>query len=218
MRGIMTGSVILASVAIIFLVFSTWTKKATKSRHANWTLAAESVGLKCVAGAILGRLDGFQIYVGIETNNVPNGSLKSYSTESSTVFRAEIEDLPDGLSIEPEGLYEKAAKLLGAEDVQLGLFDLDPKLMVKAKDVDATREWAQREGVAAGLHQLSNFGTFRIQRNALRFECPGTLLDPQEIRARILELVSMAALISHGVVEGPLVVEQESNDTEENSW
>jgi len=57
---------------------------------------------------------------------------------------------------------KKTSKLLGSKDVQLGLPELDPKLMVKARNIDEVREWANRENVAAGLERLTSFKTFRI--------------------------------------------------------
>ncbi len=187
---------------IIGLVF--WGSRFNKKRKKKWAEVAQSLGLKFIDDRIVGRIDGFQIYVGTLTHGIGN------ARETITTFSAGIhKSLPEALSIEPEGLAEKTSKLFGSKDVQLERPNLDPKLMVKARNGDEVRAWASRQDVAAGLERLATFKRFRLQRDTLRIEISGPVADPAQLRMQIQDLVSIATLISSGCVDKP---EAESDD------
>ncbi len=160
-----------------------------QQRKENWALVARSLNIAYVRGTLVGRVDGVQVLVAVEKE----------IQQPVTVFKAEIEGgLPASLLITPQGVVAKGLKLLSSEDVhlQLGLPDLDPKLMVRAKDGQAVQDWARLENVAEGLRQLINLRAFRLEPTMLSFEIRGAISDPKQLELHIQELVSVAQLIS----------------------
>jgi hypothetical protein len=197
-----------------------WSVMKSAKRRANWAVLAESLGLDHLDDILVGMLDGFLVTVSVEQR----GSGKS--RHEVTVFKTDIEaNLPAGMAIVSEGIISKVTKMFGAEDIQLGLAELDPKLMIQAQNADEVREWARRENVRLGLGQLSKLTAFRLQDETLSFEIRGALADTDQVRMKLQELVSIAALISPEKIqdEDDLVLDgaddaPDSGDDEDVLW
>ncbi len=190
----MENAALIAFIIVIGGAWIAWTIWTRKKQRANWILVSDSLGLEYVDDyfnpSIVGSLEGFQVHVCVEARGGKN------SRQQVTVFKVNIADLPQDLSIEDEWVGAKVAKLFGSQDVQLGLPKLDSRLLIKAQDADAVREWAQGEGVAKGLRKLSNLDAFRIRQNTLSFEESGARTQPDELEVSIRKLASIAALVS----------------------
>jgi hypothetical protein len=207
----MENAALTAFIVVIGGAWIAWTIWTRKKQRANWILVSESLGLEYVDDyfnpSIVGSLEGFQVHVCVEARGGKN------SRQQVTVFRVDIADLPQDLSIEDEWVGAKVAKLFGSQDVQLGLPKLDSRLLIKAQDADAVREWAQGEGVAKGLRKLSNLNAFRIRQNTLSFEEAGARTDPEKIKVSIRKLASIAALVSP---TKPKLVQTDSNQSDDH--
>jgi hypothetical protein len=207
----MENAALTAFIVVIGGAWIAWTIWTRKKQRANWILVSESLGLEYVDDyfnpSIVGSLEGFQVHVCVEARGGKN------SRQQVTVFRVDIADLPQDLSIEDEWVGAKVAKLFGSQDVQLGLPKLDSRLLIKAQDADAVREWAQGEGVAKGLRKLSNLNAFRIRQNTLSFEEAGAWTDPEKIKVSIRKLASIAALVSP---TKPKLVQTDSNQSDDH--
>jgi hypothetical protein len=207
----MENAALTAFIVVIGGAWIAWTIWTRKKQRANWILVSESLGLEYVDDyfnpSIVGSLEGFQVHVCVEARGGKN------SRQQVTVFRVDVADLPQDLSIEDEWVGAKVAKLFGSQDVQLGLPKLDSRLLIKAQDADAVREWAQGEGVAKGLRKLSNLNAFRIRQNTLSFEEAGARTDPEKIKVSIRKLASIAALVSP---TKPKLVQTDSNQSDDH--
>ena len=192
--------------------------RATKKRKAAWTLVAETMGLKFDGQRITGRFEGVDLSVQI----VVRGSGKN--RQVYTVFVFALTNLPRHLWIAAEGFLSKVTKLLGSQDVQLGLPELDPKLMVKGKDEDEVRAWAQHSQVTNSLKQLVRpaGGAWQIEADELRFEKSSAIADAQHVEAVIRQFVSIAAGLSSKSSEVVARNTAEADDAveefEENLW
>ncbi|MEZ4462630.1 MAG: hypothetical protein R3E66_23470 [bacterium] len=93
---------------------------------------------------------------------------------------------------------DKVAKLIGSQDVQLGLPEIDPRLMVKASNQDEARNWATRANVTRGLTKLVTLRnyTFKLAANQLSFERRGAMDNAAELEALIRDLVAVVTDLS----------------------
>lgn len=161
----------------------------TKRRRAAWSLVAHKTGLTFGGDVLQGTLDGVTLTVRV----VSRGSGKS--RQDYTVFLMNLGAfLPNALSIQPEGMFDKVAKLIGSQDVQLGLPEIDPKLMVKAADADEAQAWAQQAKVMRGLKRLVDLRayTFKLAANQLSFERRGAVVKASELEHLVRELVTIS--------------------------
>ncbi len=189
----MEPSIVLALMVAVLTGMGVRKYISEKTRRKNWAQLAQSLRLKYDEGIITGYVDGVQISVAVESR----GSGKS--VHFVTIFEAHIAgDLPAALVITPEGVLAKTVKLFAGEDVQIGLPDLDSKLMIRAQDDSAVHEWIQRSQVAEGLRQLVKLRGFQIKSGKVRLETRGAMSDLDQVRERLLHLVSITELISSG--------------------
>lgn len=191
----MEGLVIISSIVMtvffiaVPIILGIWMSKGRKKKQDDWSLAAQSMGFEHNPVAMQGVIDGLPVSVKVESRRSGD------SHQTFTVFRVNFRGLPAGLSIQSEGFVSKTKSLFGKGDVQLGLPDLDPKLLVKADDPDEVREWAQREGVAAGLRRISVF-SFAVRQDFLLTVLKGIVTDPDTLRSQVQEVLEIAKLIA----------------------
>ncbi len=194
------GVVTLFGFALFAHVFD------AKRHNAAWTLAAKRLGLAFPGDVINGSLDGVRLTVRVITRGVGK------SQQNFTVVVLDmVGDLPFGISIQPENLLDKVNKLIGAEDVQLGLPELDPKLLVTAPDENKIRMWAQRPNVVKGLRRLVGLKgySFHLTKRHFSFERRGTMANADKLENLIRELVGIAQDFSRGTA--PALISSESS-------
>lgn len=126
-----------------------------KKRIQSWIALAERLGLSYAEEgydqpAIRGTLGGRPVSARCEQRG--SGKSRHYVT----VLRVELDpSAPLGLQLSPEGLFAKATKLIGAQDVQVGDPTFDKTFLIKANDeAEALRyfEPAHRRQALLDLH------------------------------------------------------------------
>lgn len=185
---------IAAAVTLIVLAILAHVFDAERY-NAAWTLTAKRLGLSFPGDVINGSLDGVRLTAQVITRGV--GKSRQYFT---VVMVKMVGGPPYGMLIQREGVLDKAAKLIGAEDVQLGLPDLDPKLMVTGRDENKIRGWAQRPDVVKGLRRLVTLKSyaFELTSRHLIFERRGTMANADDLETLTRELVAVAHDLSSG--------------------
>ncbi len=187
----------------------------TKKRKAAWRSVAERLGLRSQEDQISGTLTGIPLVVSI----IVRGPEKNRSQH--THFVMEIKgDLPAGLSITAEGVFNKMAKLAGSQDVQLGLHRLDSKLLVRAHNEAEVYDWARRIRIQEGLGLLVEIknGSFLIADNKLTFECPTVIADAATLETYIRDLTTIASGLSDDAVGSIDLDHAMDDDTDDNNW
>ncbi len=185
---------IFVAVLVGFVAFVSFVKaNAKKKRVAAWTLAAEALSLMYDGEKISGMVGGVALSVQVEVR----GSGKSRTEYTVFILRL-ADNLPAGLWIAAEGFLSKVTKYLGSQDVQLGIPELDPKLMVKGKNEDEIRQWAQQSHITQSLSELAllSDGTYQIAAGELRYEYGDVISDAVALEGRIRSLTSIAAGLS----------------------
>jgi hypothetical protein len=187
-------------VALMFALFvgivaivGTASHHFAKKRRAAWRTVAGRLGLAHQENLIKGTFQGVPLVVSI----VLRGPESKRSEH--THFMMDIEGkLPAGLSITAEGVFNKIAKLVGSQDVQLGLHRLDSKLSVRAQEESEVYNWARRIRVQEGLGQLVEIknGSFSIAKNKLTFEHPAAIGDAGDLERYIRDLTTVASNLS----------------------
>lgn len=211
--------VVFVALMVIFLVVVSFVQSAAKKkRQAAWQLAANTLGMNYDGEKITGTVGGVDLRVQIEVR----GTGKS-RTEYTVVVLRLAGDLPAGLWIAAEGFMSKVTKYLGSQDVQLGLPEIDPKLMVKGKDENEVRQWAQQAQIARSLSELVLVnGTYYIAAGELRYEYGTAIPDAGVLEGRIRSLVAIAAGLSTAAKSSAAPLTGTSNDDvadfEENPW
>ncbi len=155
-----------------------------------WERAARELGIELVSDKTMrGDIDGIEVRIAIERRG--SGSSKpAYTTWIAYLSRP----LPAGLSIQPSGM---AMKLLGGKDVQLGLPDLDERLIVRAQNAAETREWASQEHVKAALTELAGLDAKFVLRDArLRIEESGIVTKLETLTLHALQASSLGRELS----------------------
>lgn len=126
-----------------------------KRRTRSWMELAERLGLSYTEEddaqpAIRGTLGGRPISVRCEQRS--SGNSRHYVT----VLSVELDpSAPLGLRLSPESLFTKAAKLVGAQDVQVGDPLFDKTFLIKAHDEDEAIRYfepAHRRQALLDLH------------------------------------------------------------------
>ncbi len=179
--------ILLITVAILAL-FAFAHFYDAKQRNDAWTLVAKRLGLSFPSDAIAGKLEGVELSV----RTISRGVGKS--RQDFTVIMLKISGtLPAGISIEPEKALDKLAKLIGSEDIQLGLPTLDSKLLVRASNENKIRSWAKRPGVERALRRLVTLSsyTFHVTGGHLIFERRGIMTNAKDLESLIRELVAI---------------------------
>lgn len=185
---------------ILFVVFLyvgifAHTIEAKNKRRTALSQVAARLHLTHEGTAMTGMRDGITLSVQIDSRGALDGHLY-------TVFRLQLmADLPSDMSIEEEINGQKLLKFMGAQDIELGLPEFDPKLVVKGRDEEAVREWARRPGVIEGLSRLLELRHegFKIENGWLSVRVLGlehTANMAQRIEDFIYQLVSIATCLS----------------------
>lgn len=162
-------------------------------RRQAWEKVANRLGLSYRNDKIVGRFDGTQISVILDVRD--NGR----SRREFTIFTLQLNPgIPNGLVITRERILSLLSKAVGSQDVRLEIEDLDPELLVKGKNEDEIRAWAQRENVSRGLRDMValKHGTFRIQANRFVYEYGAAMVKTDDVEACIRELAAIAVKLA----------------------
>ncbi len=193
--------VIFAVVAVVAVALVALTIEAKQKRRAALGKVAERLHLECEGETISGVLDGIPLSVRTQFRGFGR------HRRLYTVFRFQLTtNLPEDLSIVFETTGKKLLTVMGAQDIELGLHEFDPKLTVKGRNEEEVRAWARRSGVIEGLSRLlemRNCG-FKIKKGWLTVDLLG--LEHQKKKASFIEdliyqLVSIVSCMSADHVE-----------------
>ncbi len=164
-----------------------------QDRRGVWELAAENLGLTYSGDQIVGDFEGARLSVKI----ISRGT--SDSRERFTVFTFQLnQNLPSTLAITREGFLGLLSKIIGAQDIQIGLPDLDSVLLFKGENVQEVRAWAQRDTVARGLRDMIALKdvTFKLEDGCLVFERAEEMSVLEDVEHFIRQFSAIALRLS----------------------
>lgn len=167
---------------ISMLAFTVW---ANQRRKATWNEFAERLGLQSDGTSITGEVRDVQVHIYTETR----GSGKNRSTY--TIFEAQFPDgvMPVNVQIYREGMLSKLGKVFGGQDVEIGIPEVDSRVIIKGQDVDAVRSYLTRPDVSRGLVDLLEAcRDLHVDLGQVTLEFPGAMSNDDRMQ-RILDLL-----------------------------
>ena len=199
----MSGFAFLVVLAVFGVVIAS-AIRAQRARTGAWAAFAASHGLRFHAAESGGtpRLSGAWggVPVTLAVEYVGSGNHRKAYTRATARIQAA---LPRGLTVTAENLADKLVKLLGGQDVQAGLPEVDQKLRIKAEDQDGARQifqnWRFRQ--AALAFALSGRDATLSQHQATVAQ-PGFLSQPAELTG-LLDLVARCAREVEAAIAAP---------------
>ena len=146
--------VVIALIGMLATAFRTQTWKEAARRHG---LEYSESGLFGLKPHIRGRLDGVPVRVDVVTRSSGENS------SSYTVVRADPgAELPRGLRLHKEGLGTSVVKLLGGQDIQIGVDEVDKKWRIRGESETVIAGLLRDPEVRRGLVDLA--GSHRYSR------------------------------------------------------
>lgn len=179
-------------VSIILAVVVTIAVQSQRRRR-DWAALAKRLGLGWTGREIQGTLDGVAVRVWVEDRR------GKYGSRWTLISGLLAPDVPGELSIAPHGLASKVGKVLGGQDIELGVAAIDSALCVRAADETEARRWAQSAAVVEALDQLAKLegkDTFRIEGQTLRLECFAEMFDVERLERTLRRVARLAKMLS----------------------
>jgi hypothetical protein len=176
-----TLSLILTAVLLVGLVV--WMVVARQKRDASWRQLAAELGASFVKGGLFQGskvLASFQNWtITLDTYSVPSGD----SNTTYTRIRAPFENRDDlQLRIVREGLFGKLGKVLGAQDLEIGVPEFDKDFIVQGSNEMKVRSLladAKIRGLIEGQRSIS----LTVKGGDLRFETQGVIQDIPRLKS-----------------------------------
>jgi hypothetical protein len=199
-----------------------------QDRRGVWETAAENLGLTYSGDQIVGDFQGARLSVKIVSRGTLDSTEILGSRERFTVFTFQL-ILPSKLVITRQGFLGSLSTLVGAQDIQIGLPDLDSVLLVKGENVEEVRAWARQDTVAQGLRDLIalNDVTFKLEGGYLIFERAEEMSILEDVEQFIRQFSAIALRLSPAVLRPepsvmamdaePVAVSVEDSE-EEKAW
>jgi hypothetical protein len=218
------GLLFFGALAVFAAVFAI----KGQDRRGVWELAAENLGLTYSGDQIVGDFQGARLSVKIVSRGTLDSTEILGSRERFTVFTFQL-ILPSKLVITRQGFLGSLSTLVGAQDIQIGLPDLDSVLLVKGENVEEVRAWARQDTVAQGLRDLIalNDVTFKLEGGYLIFERAEEMSILEDVEQFIRQFSAIALRLSPAVLRPepsvmamdaePVAVSVEDSE-EEKAW
>jgi hypothetical protein len=165
----------------------------------TWKTIADELGLSFDWGGPLNNGGMSGTYRGMKVKVRGSGQptqQKRWEKQGYTIYKVASADVLAGLVIAEEGTVGKLKKLLGAQDVEVGLPALDDAFIIKAADPALAREVLRRDGVEGALLEL------RYKTTALKLADGKLLLKfdlghaPYETSAYLAKAVSLLRVLA----------------------
>ncbi|MEZ4462627.1 MAG: hypothetical protein R3E66_23455 [bacterium] len=188
-----TAMLVIAVIASVFFA----ERRHTNRRKKLFVDAAKPLGLSGSETSVSGFLDGVEVLVWAESRRSGKVSVEV------PAIKVGVLGLPAGLSVRSEGIYEKITKVTsGAIDIQLGVPDIDPKIMIVGKDEEEVRRWGCNPAVADALRELiaRPKSSFRIHGGDLVVYAPHAFENADVLSDLIREVVAKAKTLSRSNV------------------
>jgi hypothetical protein len=152
---------------------------------------------RVIVGVAIGSYRDYELYVYRNSRSSSSGSsgtTTSYSVHVQLYF-PEAAEL--GLSIYKERFWSKVGKFFGAQDIQSGNAELDPMVMIKAKDEGrAKRMMEEPELQHALLDLFKHSDGFEVDDGGIEHRTHGTdFLDAPIVRDLADRMVDAAEII-----------------------
>jgi hypothetical protein len=118
------------------------------------------------------------------------------TTLGHTTYKISFDGVASGLSIVEQGIMAKLGKLLGAQDVEVGLPAIDDAFVIKADNTALAREILRRQGLESALMEL-RYKTSKLQLSNgtlhLRFDSAHRIYEVSAHLAKLTNLMKMLA-------------------------
>jgi hypothetical protein len=188
-------------LAISVLAYVAWRNQRRKE---VWAKFAARNGLRHDDTRMWGDVREIPVSIFTETR----GSGKNRSTY--TVFEAAIpgSGLPLNLHVYREGVLSKVGKVFGGDDIELGIPEIDDRVIIKGLDVGEVRSYLSRPDVSRGLSDLINAcRDLEIDPGRVHLEFRGALVDDARLQ-RSLDLLVDGTRAVAGLGYGALKYEE----------
>jgi hypothetical protein len=166
----------------------------TKRRIAAWRALAAQLKLAFIndtprSGRMLGMMGDESVEVGWE---IGKRGVAGYRFKWTTLRVSVRGQLPLGLCLAEEGIWETLTKLAGARDVQLGEPRFDELFVIRAIDEQECQHYFADPRRRAALLALRSLGlSWWLEEGALRARSYG-LLSSEKVEAALLKMVEAA--------------------------
>jgi hypothetical protein len=177
-------------IPIVIVVFAAVAILSMKNRQARleaWRAFSAKHSLNMISAGswsnprLVGRFRGLDVTLQIEVHG--SGKHKKTYTRASARFPM---PMPRGLNITSEGFTDRLAKLVGGQDIELGIPKVDNQLRIKGEDVpavlDLMENWRARDAITAFLTRDPKATVTQHQVSILR---AGFVSAPVEMRGML---------------------------------
>jgi len=133
-------------------------KKQREKRENTWRNAGQAIGFTYVEPfnwAGYPRLNGNRDGVPVDIDVVMRGSGKNKQVFTRATSPSPIQ-LPKGLKVTKEHLFDGFTKFLGGQDIEIGLPSIDDKLLIKGRDEEEVRQFFRNARVRQTCVNLVN--------------------------------------------------------------
>jgi hypothetical protein len=184
---------------LLFIPFTIYMFRRKGILLKEWAEVGQRLGLgpyteSGSSGGMRGTLRGLPVRVYWEQRG---GGKQPYVI---TVLKVELgADVPIGLAISNEGMFAKASKLAGAQDLQIGDDAFDKTFLVRAADEDEAREHlapAHRREALLELRSLKG-SSYGLADGVIFSELHG-IVHGATLEAHLTQLVALARRYIHG--------------------
>ncbi|MGD8375628.1 MAG: hypothetical protein PVF68_05765 [Acidobacteriota bacterium] len=174
-----------------------------KKVDAAWGAAAASLDLEHSSGGtfgkrqISGELDGLRVLVDRHVRRAGNNS------KAFTRYRIDFpRPLGIGLRLKREGMLFGFARMLGAQDIQVGDAAFDADVVVKGSDPRRVIEFLTPARRLRILRLLNALAGCEINDTGIVWSCPGMETDPGRLAGHLRRLVRVASHLSRPAEAG----------------
>lgn len=173
--------------------------KQVSSVERSWGEYAQATGLRFTAKdfftepALAGQIDGYSVFV---TTVKRGGKNKTTFTQATiTTLRA----MPQGLTVNQEGLLDAVTKLVGGQDIAIGEETLDSKLRFRGESAASITALFADHNLQHTLQFLSNYTHFsKLKGREVIVDQRGLMTDSIDLLVsdalRIAQAMDMARL------------------------
>jgi hypothetical protein len=194
----MSGVFFFVVVVVVVIFIIRHVVKKTKRRVAEWSLAAQALGLDYVpaglpiqTGSINGECQGVWISVALHSER---------SGRNSTTYTRYVAQYPERLPLElrltRQGFFHDVASFFGVQDIEVGDPDFDALVIIKGDDEQAVRNFLTPERRAEITALYARFERVSIDSGQIVALALGASDQHQELVSAVEALIGASRVVS----------------------